>query len=51
MIMIATEAGNISIDPPQEPADIDANDDDNAAIIINPAGLEHVSPIVGVTTD
>ena len=39
------------IDPQQEPSNIDAYDDDNAAIILNPAGPDHDNPIAGVATD
>ena len=39
------------IDPPQEPADMDANDDDNSDIILNPSGPDHDGLIAGVTTD
>ena len=45
------EGGDDDIDPLQEPANINANDDDHADIILNPSGTEHDSPIAGVTTD
>ena len=43
--------GDDDIDPPQEPADIDTDDDEDMAIILNPASPEHDVPIIGVTTD
>ena len=39
------------MDPPKEPSDTNANDDDDTAIILNPTGPEHDGPIPGVTTD
>ena len=38
------------IDPPQEPANIDTDYNDNAGVILNPSGSDHFSPIVGMTT-
>ena len=37
--------------PQQDTADTDANENDGAAIILNPAGPDHDAPIPGVTTD
>ena len=39
------------IDPSKEPADIDADDNDGKAIIINPDDPEHDSKIAVGTTD
>ena len=43
--------GDDDIDPPQEPADIDTDGDEDVAIILNPASPEHDVLIIGVTTD
>ena len=43
--------GDNDIYPLQEPADIDTDDDKDAAIILNPDGSEHDGPILGVTID
>ena len=40
-----------AIDPPKDPVDINASDNDNMAIMFKPAGPEHDNTVVGVTTD
>ena len=49
--MMTTRCGDNEVDSQQEPANDDANENENTAIIINPAGTDHGVPIAGVATD
>ena len=43
--------GGKNVDGQQAPADVDAYNNDNASIILNPAVTYHDGPIAGVATD